>query len=78
VITFNGTKWRNVFPDGVIYEATAKRRVKQDFVFALQHEDLYKMNSSMRGGMQVHAVPDDERAKDSRGQPLPWAYSYAE
>lgn len=36
------------------------------------------MNSSFRGGMQVHAVPEDERARDSRGQALPWGYAYAE
>lgn len=34
--------------------------------------------NSFRGGMQVHAVPDDERAMDAGGKPLPWGYSYAE
>ena len=29
------------------------------------------------GGMQVHAVPDGERATVN-GQQLPWAYEYAE
>jgi hypothetical protein len=29
------------------------------------------------GGMQVHAVPDAERATVN-GQQLPWAYEYAE
>ena len=36
------------------------------------------MNSTFRGGMQVHAVPEEERARDSRGQALPWGYAYAE
>jgi hypothetical protein len=30
------------------------------------------------GGMQVHAVPEAERAIDANGQRLPWAYEYAE
>jgi hypothetical protein len=30
------------------------------------------------GGMQVHAVPEAERALDANGQRLPWAYEYAE
>jgi len=30
------------------------------------------------GGMQVHAVPESERAVDANGQRLPWAYEYAE
>jgi hypothetical protein len=30
------------------------------------------------GGMQVHAVPESERALDANGQRLPWAYEYAE
>lgn len=34
--------------------------------------------NSFRAGMQVHAVPDDERARDASGQPLPWGYAYAE
>jgi len=33
---------------------------------------------SLRGGMQVHAVPESERAVDANGQRLPWAYEYAE
>ena len=28
--------------------------------------------------MQVHAVPDSERAYDSTGRRLPWAFEYAE
>lgn len=28
--------------------------------------------------MQVHAVPDSERAYDSTGRKLPWAYEFAE
>lgn len=32
----------------------------------------------LRGGMQVHAVPESERAIDANGQRLPWAYEYAE
>ena len=28
--------------------------------------------------MQVHAVPDAERAYDSTGRKLPWAFEYAE
>jgi len=41
----------------------------------------HKMNntrSPYRGGMQVHAVPEAERAFDANGQRLPWAYEYAE
>jgi hypothetical protein len=34
--------------------------------------------SQLRGGMQVHAVPEAERAIDANGQRLPWAYEYAE
>ncbi|KAI9656652.1 MAG: hypothetical protein M1831_004562 [Alyxoria varia] len=36
------------------------------------------MNHNLRGGMQVHAVPDEERVVDSSGRQLPWGYSYAE
>ena len=38
------------------------------------------MQQSQRrgGGMQVHAVPESERAVDANGQKLPWAYEYAE
>ena len=37
------------------------------------------MNGPFRGGMQVHAVPDEERAYDAAtGVKLPWGYSYAE
>lgn len=36
------------------------------------------MNQFKNLGMQVHAVPDDERAVDASGKRLPWAYSYAE
>ena len=37
------------------------------------------MATPFRGGMQVHAVPEDERVFDaSTGQRLPWGYSYAE
>ena len=28
--------------------------------------------------MQVHAVPDAERAFDSQGRQLPWGYEYPE
>ncbi|KAF2227214.1 hypothetical protein BDZ85DRAFT_187760 [Elsinoe ampelina] len=31
---------------------------------------------SIRGGMQVHAVPDNERAFDANGRKLPWGYDY--
>lgn len=34
--------------------------------------------SPFRGGMQVHAVPETERAIGANGQRLPWAYEYAE
>lgn len=37
----------------------------------------FKMNS-LRGGMQVHAVPESERAVDASGRRLPWGYEYAE
>ncbi|KAB8337090.1 hypothetical protein FH972_021394 [Carpinus fangiana] len=33
---------------------------------------------AFNAGMQVHAVPDDERALDNRGQPLPWGYAYGD
>lgn len=36
------------------------------------------MNAPFRGGMQVHAVPEDERIVDSTGKPLPWGFAYAE
>ncbi|TKA71057.1 hypothetical protein B0A49_07767 [Cryomyces minteri] len=34
--------------------------------------------NSLRGGMQVHAVPDAERAFDASGRQLPWGYEYAD
>ncbi|KAK8166617.1 hypothetical protein IWX90DRAFT_433314 [Phyllosticta citrichinensis] len=34
--------------------------------------------NSFRGGMQVHAVPESERAFDAAGRQLPWGYEYAE
>jgi hypothetical protein len=30
------------------------------------------------GGVQVHSVPESERAVDANGQRLPFAYEYAE
>lgn len=43
---------------------------------------MNKMNSvglqRRGGGMQVHSVPDGERAVDANGVRLPWAYEYAE
>ena len=37
------------------------------------------MNGPFRGGMQVHAIPEDERALDeTTGVRLPWGYNYAE
>lgn len=38
----------------------------------------YASMHSFKAGMQVHAVPDEERAIDPSGKPLPWAYEYAE
>jgi hypothetical protein len=45
-----------------------------------RHKQQSKMNtrSPFRGGMQVHSVPEAERAFDANGQRLPWAYEYAE
>lgn len=43
----------------------------------VEHEDSDTMNS-FRGGMQVHAVPEAERAFDAAGRQLPWGYEYAE
>ena len=34
--------------------------------------------NSIRGGMQVHAVPESERAVDASGKRLPWGYEFAE
>lgn len=34
--------------------------------------------NSIRGGMQVHAVPESERVMDASGKRLPWGYEYAE
>ncbi|KAL1304637.1 hypothetical protein AAFC00_003601 [Neodothiora populina] len=34
--------------------------------------------NSLRGGMQVHAVPESERAIDASGKRLPWGYEYAD
>jgi hypothetical protein len=31
-----------------------------------------------QGGMQVHVVPEVERAFDTAGQRLPWGFEYAE
>ncbi|TKX21461.1 hypothetical protein C1H76_6535 [Elsinoe australis] len=36
------------------------------------------MMPSMRGGMQVHAVPDNEKAFDANGRRLPWGFEYAD
>lgn len=36
------------------------------------------MMNAMRGGMQVHAVPDNEKAFDAKGNRLPWAFEFAE
>ncbi|KAK8210320.1 hypothetical protein M8818_003488 [Zalaria obscura] len=36
------------------------------------------MMNGLRGGMQVHAVPESERAYDSTGRKLPWAYEFAD
>jgi hypothetical protein len=46
----------------------------------LLNTPLPNMNnrSPFRGGMQVHAVPETERAMGANGQRLPWAYEYAE
>lgn len=33
---------------------------------------------AMRPGMQVHAVPDSERAFDASGRKLPWGFEYAD
>ncbi|GAB7356286.1 hypothetical protein MBLNU459_g7091t1 [Dothideomycetes sp. NU459] len=34
--------------------------------------------NSLRGGMQVHAVPESERAFDASGKRLPWGYEFAD
>ena len=34
--------------------------------------------NAIRSGVQVHAVPEHERAYDSAGRRLPWGYTYAE
>ncbi|KAG9557040.1 hypothetical protein KCV04_g19128, partial [Aureobasidium melanogenum] len=34
--------------------------------------------NSIRGGMQVHAVPESERALDASGRRLPWGYEFAD
>ncbi|KIW09150.1 uncharacterized protein PV09_00086 [Verruconis gallopava] len=39
---------------------------------------IMNTRSQFRGGMQVHAVPETERAIGANGQRLPWAYEYAE
>ncbi|KAI9708408.1 MAG: hypothetical protein M1828_002997 [Chrysothrix sp. TS-e1954] len=63
--------------------------MEQDLLDASQHDRqalLRKQFLSLHwppmrptsGGMQVHAVPDDERALDTSGRPLPWGYSYAD
>jgi hypothetical protein len=51
--------------------------------FAPSQQAMNKMNAAAftprrGGGMQVHAVPESERAIDANGQRLPWAYEYAE
>ncbi|KAF2753469.1 hypothetical protein EJ05DRAFT_541967 [Pseudovirgaria hyperparasitica] len=39
---------------------------------------MASMRAPGRGGMQVHAVPESERAWDSSGRQLPWGYEYAD
>ncbi|KAI5274765.1 hypothetical protein E4T47_02283 [Aureobasidium subglaciale] len=34
--------------------------------------------NAIRGGMQVHAVPESERALDASGKRLPWGYEFAD
>jgi len=34
--------------------------------------------NALRGGMQIHAVPENEKAIDSNGKRLPWAVEYPE
>jgi hypothetical protein len=34
--------------------------------------------NTIRGGVQVHAVPEHERAFDSSGKRMPWGYEYPE
>ncbi|KAK4508125.1 hypothetical protein PRZ48_001863 [Zasmidium cellare] len=38
---------------------------------------MYGLRNQRVPGMQVHAVPEAERAIDSNGRRLPWAYDYA-
>ena len=42
-----------------------------------EFNEAAKMNQ-FRGGMQVHSVPEHERAFDASGTRLPWGYEYAE
>jgi hypothetical protein len=59
---------------------TPIRRKKSWNLFFTTLETLPDMNnrSAFRGGMQVHSVPETERAIGANGQRLPWAYEYAE
>lgn len=39
---------------------------------------MYNLHNPQRApGMQIHAVPESERATDSAGRRLPWAYDYS-
>ena len=39
---------------------------------------IFARMNTLRGGMQVHAVPESERAFDASGKRLPWGYEFAE
>lgn len=69
--------WTSLHLTSITFYLTSRSYGKQPKVIRMN-----KMNSvglqRRGGGMQVHSVPDGERAVDANGVRLPWAYEYAE
>jgi hypothetical protein len=64
-------------PDGYWNNYIAPGYYRQAFL-ELRGMATPTRNPFRAGGMQVHAVPEAERAVDTNGQRFPWAYEYAE
>lgn len=66
-------------PHGSLGQRESVQTTPQSY-WGRKHHTNAKMTTrtNLRGGMQVHAVPETERALDASGQRLPWAYEYAE
>jgi len=56
----------------------AKRKLSEDTSIAKRRRLEQVLKKHPNAGMQVHGVPLEERAFDSKGNRLPWAYEYLE